>query len=170
MEKKNPLSHNSSSAFPHKMMQRLHQSGEILFCRARLFSSPRFSINNRFSSAVSQIKASQLISWSNSTLGSSGKLLPGRRVKGTLSLTHCVLCLCRFLHVRPPALAHQACCLYCDGRHGSSRLHACLLRKPDSSVSAITWCLCLGELQGFCGAVVIDSSEFCLCCGFNFVS
>lgn len=36
---------------------------ETLFWRARLFSALRFSINNRFSSAVSQIKASQLLSY-----------------------------------------------------------------------------------------------------------
>lgn len=35
---------------------------ETLFWRARLFSALRFSINNRFSSAVSQIKASRLLS------------------------------------------------------------------------------------------------------------
>ena len=36
---------------------------ETLFWRARLFSALRFSINNRFSSAVSQIKASQLLAY-----------------------------------------------------------------------------------------------------------
>lgn len=36
---------------------------KTLFWRARLFSALRFSINNRFSSAVSQIKASQLLSY-----------------------------------------------------------------------------------------------------------
>lgn len=36
---------------------------ETLFWRACLFSALRFSINNRFSSAVSQIKASQLLSY-----------------------------------------------------------------------------------------------------------
>lgn len=101
---------------------------ETLFWRARLFSALRFSINNRFSSAVSQIKASQAPLIPNSTPGRRGECCQAEQLKEPCHSKGSVLCLQCSL-CQAPALAHQACCLYCDGRRSSSLFTRLSLQK-----------------------------------------